>query len=64
MERERIFSSSSASRELGIPQSTLLSLEARGAVTAFRRDDAGRRLITQENLREVREYLERKKAAA
>lgn len=49
---------SSAARKLGIPQTTLLGLERRGVVGPFQRDAAGRRLISESDLNDVRAYLE------
>ena len=56
---------SSAAQKLGIPAPTLIGLERRGVVGPFQRDAAGRRLITEKDLKALRAYLDsRQKKAA
>lgn len=47
----------SASVKLNIPPGTLIGLERRGVVGPFQRDAAGRRLLNEEDLDQVRAYL-------
>jgi DNA-binding transcriptional MerR regulator len=53
-----LYTTSSASLTLLIPQNTLLSLEQRGVVGPWQRDSIGRRLLTDEDIAQVRRYLE------
>jgi DNA-binding transcriptional MerR regulator len=53
-----LYTTSTASRKLDIPQNTLVSIERRGAVSPWQRDSIGRRLLTDSDLEEVRRYLE------
>ena len=58
-----LHTTSSASIELGIPVSTLLSLEARGACGPWQRDTANRRLLSDDDIADVRRYLVARKRA-
>jgi hypothetical protein len=54
---------SSAAQAVGMPTSTLIALERAGKVGPFRRDAAGRRLITEGDLEAIRNHLARRAAA-
>lgn len=56
-----LYTTSTASRKLGIPQNTLVSIENRGAVGPWQRDSVGRRLLTDSDLEEVQRYLKSRK---
>ena len=58
-----LHTTSSASIELGIPVTTLLAWEARGAVGPWERDRAGRRVLTEEDLTQVRAYAQERRRA-
>jgi DNA-binding transcriptional MerR regulator len=57
------YSSSGAAQLLGIPKTSLVALESRGAIPRFERDSANRRLITLEQIEAIREYLQARRAA-
>ena len=46
-----------ASVALGVSQSTLISIESRGAVGPWYRDASGRRLLAPDDVAEVKRYL-------
>jgi DNA-binding transcriptional MerR regulator len=58
---ETLYSTSQAAQLLGIPQRTLTSLEQRHAVSAWYEAPCGHRLLTEDNLEEVRQYLKSRK---
>jgi DNA-binding transcriptional MerR regulator len=49
----------SAARAVEIPVSTRIALERRGVVGPFQRDAAGRRLISEEDLKRCAQILKR-----
>jgi DNA-binding transcriptional MerR regulator len=52
-----LHSTSSASRLLGVPISTLRSWEVTGAIGPFQRDGGGRRVITEADILQIRAYM-------
>jgi DNA-binding transcriptional MerR regulator len=64
--RKTLYSTSSAAFMTGVPQATIISMERRGAVGPYQRDSNGRRLLTDEDIDQLRAYAEdrrRRKAA-
>lgn len=58
-----LYTTTDAAQKLDMPVSTLLSMEQRCAVGPFQRDSSGRRLLTDEDIEQVRRYLEGRKRA-
>ena len=58
-----LYTTSTAGQKLGIPQQTLIGIERRGAVGPFQRDSVGRRLLTDDDIVQVRKYLDDRKRA-
>jgi hypothetical protein len=48
-----------ASHKLNVAVSMIVALEKRGVVSRYQRDAGGRRLLTDSNINEIREYLNR-----